>query len=224
MKSRIIIMLTYNDKTVKNALEVFEQCKDLPVDYWGFKDVGLPQDQMKNLVTVMKNEGKTTFLEVVTYSEEECMAGARISVECGFDYLMGTLFYDSVWNYLKDKPVKYFPFVGRVHGSPSILEGTIEGMIEEGRKFASMGVHGVDLLVYRYGNNAEELASRVVESINIPVVMAGSIDSDEKIRKVNEINPWAFTIGSALFSGKFKKDGTFRKNLENVIDIMNSIK
>ena len=40
MESKIIIMLTHNDQTVKNALEVFDSCKDLPVDFWGFKDVG----------------------------------------------------------------------------------------------------------------------------------------------------------------------------------------
>jgi len=32
MKQKMIIMLTYNDKTVSNALEVFDQCKELPVE------------------------------------------------------------------------------------------------------------------------------------------------------------------------------------------------
>ena len=33
MNSQIIIMLTHNDRTVPNALEVFESCKDLPVKF-----------------------------------------------------------------------------------------------------------------------------------------------------------------------------------------------
>ena len=43
-------MLTHHDVTVKNAHEVFEQCKDIEeVKYWGFKNVGLPKDEMKAL-------------------------------------------------------------------------------------------------------------------------------------------------------------------------------
>jgi hypothetical protein len=223
MKSKIIIMITNNDKTVKNALEVFEQAKDLPVDFWGFKDVGLPLDEMKKLVSAMKKAGKKTFLEVVTYSEEECISGAKIAVDCGFDYLMGTLYFDSVWNYLKEKSIRFLPFVGEVSGSPSILEGSIENMIKEGKNFEYMGIHGIDLLAYRYVNNPEELAAKLVNSLNLSVVMAGSVDSIDRINKVNEINPWAFTMGSALFNKKFKADGSFRENLQEVIKIMDSI-
>jgi len=41
----LIVMLTYNDQTIPDALQVFGNCKDLPVKFWGFKDVGLPVDQ-----------------------------------------------------------------------------------------------------------------------------------------------------------------------------------
>ena len=47
MRPDIIIMLTHHDVTVPDAAEVFEQCKDLEqVKLWGFKNVGLPKDQM----------------------------------------------------------------------------------------------------------------------------------------------------------------------------------
>lgn len=50
MRPEIIIMLTHHDVTVKNAAEVFEQCKDIEeVKFWGFKNVGLPKDEMKAL-------------------------------------------------------------------------------------------------------------------------------------------------------------------------------
>jgi len=47
MKPKIIVMLTYHDETVPNALEIFDQCKDLPVKYWGFKNVGLPVEKIR---------------------------------------------------------------------------------------------------------------------------------------------------------------------------------
>ena len=62
MKPEIIIMLTNNDITVKNAEEVFESCKDLPAKKWGFKDVGLPKDEMIKLAAKMMERRHTSKL------------------------------------------------------------------------------------------------------------------------------------------------------------------
>ena len=45
----LIVMLTHNDCTVKNAYQIFEQCKNTRAKYWGFKEEGLPKAQMKEL-------------------------------------------------------------------------------------------------------------------------------------------------------------------------------
>jgi len=224
MKAKLIVMLTNNDVTVENAKEVFESCSDInEVQLWGFKNVGLPKNKMCDLVETMKKAGKTTFLEVVTYKEEECLEAAMLAVECGFDYLCGTLFYDSVWQYLKDKPIKYQPFIGEVYGSPSVLEGSIYGIVAEAKKLEEKGVSGFDLLAYRYTGNAEILAENCVENMDSDVVMAGSIDTKERIEKVNEINPWGYTMGSALFKKMFVADGSFRDNLQEVVNVMKNI-
>lgn len=222
MKPQIIIMLTHNDKTVKNALEVFESCKDLAVQFWGFKDVGLPKEQMKTLIEAMKAAGKTTFLEVVSYSEEECMAGAKLAVELGFDYLMGTVYHQSVFEYLATQKIKFLPFCGTVYGSPSVLEGTFDEIVKDAENLLNKGVHGIDLLAFRH-NNGEELARAYCKAIDKPVVIAGSINSLARIDFINEISPWAFTMGSALFTENFAKGESFRRNLEIVVDYMNSI-
>ena len=65
----------------------------------GFKDVGLQPGHMQKVVTAMKDAGKTTFLEVVSLSEEEGLRGARLAVELGFDILMGTVFFPSIAKY-----------------------------------------------------------------------------------------------------------------------------
>ncbi|WHH60485.1 hypothetical protein [Petroclostridium sp. X23] len=221
MKPEMIIMLTYNDQTVKNAMEVFNECKDLPVKCWGFKDVGLPIPQMKELVAEMKKNNKTTFMEVVSYTEEECLAGAKLAIECGFDYLMGTIFYDSVFKLFENSSTKYLPFCGKVSGSPSILEGTIDEIIDEAKKMTDKGVGGFDILAYRYvQGNPEELAQRFVEETEVPVCVAGSISSFDRLDKVKEIAPWSFTIGSAFFDKKFVPNGSFREQIEKVIEYM----
>ncbi|MCD8224787.1 MAG: hypothetical protein LUC99_08095 [Clostridiales bacterium] len=222
MKSQIIIMLTHNDKTVKNAYEVFESCKDLPVQFWGFKDVGVPKEEMKRIVDAMKAAGKTTFLEVVSYSEEECMRGAKLAVELGYDYLMGTVYHQSVFEYLGNQNIKFLPFCGQVSGSPSILEGTFEEIIDDAKGLLARGVDGIDLLAFRHKDGAG-LAEAYCAAIDKPVVIAGSINSPERLEFINRINPWAFTMGSALFTENFAPGKSFRENLEAVIHCMDSI-
>ena len=73
-------MLTWHDYTVMDAAQVFEQCKDSSAKYWGFKEHPLPLQQMKKLYNHMHECGKTTFLEVVAYSEAEGLEGAKITV------------------------------------------------------------------------------------------------------------------------------------------------
>ncbi|GKH30799.1 4-hydroxythreonine-4-phosphate dehydrogenase [Faecalicatena contorta] len=224
MLDKIIIMLTHNDKTVPNAIELFEENSDLPIQYWGFKDVGMERDKMKLLCTKMRDAGKTSFLEVVSYTEEECMRGAEIAVDCGFDYLLGTLYYDSVAHYIKEHNLKYCPFAGKVSGSPSILEGTLEEMLAQEADFADKGVFGTDILGYRYiDGDPNVLSAEYIKYAKRPVVLAGSIGSVERIMLVKEMNPWTFTMGSALFTENFVNGGSFRENLMFIVDLLKTL-
>ncbi len=217
-KPELIVMLTYHDLTVTNALELFERLKDTAVTHWGFKDVGLPPEQMKLVVAAMKAAGKTTYLEVVSLSEAEGLSGAELAVELGFDVLMGTVFFPSIHDYLKDKPVRYYPFPGRVHGHPSLLDGTIEEIVAHARWLEGQGAHGMDLLTYRYTGDAPRLLREVVKAASVPIVSAGSIASYERIGEVWQAGAWGFTIGSAFFESKFVPAGGFEDNLRAVVD------
>lgn len=224
MLEKLIVMLTHNDVTVENAEEVFRENQDIPVDNWGFKDVGLEPEKMKELCTAMKAAGKTTYLEVVTYSEEECMRGARLAVECGFDCLLGTIFYDSVMEYVKTTNLKYYPFVGKVSQSPSILQGSCDFMLEQAKAYVEKGAYGVDLLGYRFvEGDANILSAAFIKASNIPTVLAGSISTEERMKLVKQMNPAYFTMGSALFEKKFVGSGTFRDNLEAVVKILRNM-
>ena len=218
LKPELIVMLTHQDRTVSNALELFERTRDYPITHWGFKDVGLPAEEMKNVVKAMKDAGKTTFLEVVSLSEEEGLRGAQLAVELGFDILMGTVFFPSISEYLKDKPVRYYPFPGHVHSHPSILDGTIDEIVAHARQLEAHGVHGLDLLTYRYNGEASRLLQLVVEATNIPIVSAGSIATFDRITEVWDSGAWGFTIGSAFFERQFVPDGSFEENVLAVCD------
>lgn len=220
MEPRLIVMLTHHDRTVQDAMARFEECSDLAVQYWGFKDVGLPVDEMKQLVKAIKGAGKTAVLEVVTYGEEDCLRAARLAVECEFDYLAGTIFYPSVLKVARAGRLKYMPFCGKVSGNPSVLEGAIGEIIGEARKLMDLGVDGFDLLAYRHVGDGERLAQEFVREIKAPVIIAGSIDSIARLNRMKEIDPWGFTIGGAFFDKKFVPNGTFRQQIERVANYL----
>ncbi len=200
-KPNLIVMLTHNDVTVKDAYDIFESCKDIDsVQHWGFKNVGLPKDEMKRIVQAMKKAGKTTYLEVVTYDEASCLEAAKTCIDCEFDTLMGTVYYESVHKYLNEHNMTYSPFVGKVSGSPSILEGTNEEIIQNAKDLIAKGITAFDILAYRHVTDGEKLARDFCAAIDAQVAVAGSISDYERIDTMFDIGPWGFTMGSALFT------------------------
>ena len=67
------------------------------------------------------------------------------------------------------------------------------------------------------------LAKAVVAATDLPVIIAGSIASRERLEIVNAINSFAFTMGSALFEGRFLPGADFRANLQAVLATMADI-
>ncbi len=196
-------MLTHNDLTVENAYQIFEECRDTKATYWGFKEQPLPLEEMKRIYSKMKACGKRTVLEVVEYTEAEGLEGAQMAAACGCDILMGTCYYESIARFCKQHNIAYMPFVGQITGRPSILEGTIDDMVSEAKSLKEHGVYGIDLLGYRYNADAQQLISDIVSKAGLPVCVAGSIDSYDRLRFIKQVQPWAFTIGSAFFEHQF---------------------
>ncbi|MFH1006012.1 MAG: hypothetical protein V1800_00740 [Candidatus Latescibacterota bacterium] len=220
MKTNLIVMLTYNDVTVENALDLFEASKDVPAKFWGFKDVGLDVQQMKQLVGRMKAAGKTTFLEVVHYGEKEGLQAAQLALECGVDYLTGTIFHDSILELVKDRDIQYFPFFGNIYGHPVVLGGQIDEIVRHGKELEDKGVDGLDLVAYRYEDSekVEELVRRCAEEIGVPLILAGSVDSWSRVEEVKGYGVWAFTIGSAFFDKQFLPESSFEEQIRGVHD------
>lgn len=214
----LIVMLTHNDLTVTDAYEIFDQCKKSKAKFWGFKEEPLPLEQMQKLFAYMKDCGKTTFLEVVSYSENECLEGARKAVACNCDFLMGTTFFDSVKDFCRENHLNYLPFVGKITGRPSVLEGSLEEMINEANAYIAKGVYGIDLLGYRYTGDAALLNRDFVKNMKVPVCIAGSVNSYERLQEIKAVSPWTFTIGGAFFENKF--GGTFEEQIDKVCNFM----
>jgi len=218
MKPKLILMFTQNDVTVPNALEVFEQIKDLPVDFFGFKEIGLEPDKMKKLNDKIHDAGVESFLEVVEYDEDKIAEPAKMAVDMGFDFLMGTIYYPSIWDII-GKNIKYFPFCGKIYDRPSVLDGTIDEIVADAKRIEEAGADGFDLLAYRYKypDKVNELVLAVKDAVNVPVVSAGSINSFDRLQETVDQGLWGFTIGGAFFEKKFVPGSSYRANVIAVL-------
>ena len=113
---------------------------------------------------------------------------------------------DDALSLLRGSEVQYFPFAGRTVGHPTVLEGTMDEIVNDARRIAAMpGVHGLDLLAYRFAGEGDpaELTRRVVEAVDVPVIAAGSIDREPRVKAMIDADAWGFTVGSALFQHAF---------------------
>jgi len=219
MKPKLILMFTHKDVTVENAIERFEEVKDLEVDYYGFKEIGLEPDNMEKLCESIHSIGKEAFLEVVEYEEDKIAGPAKMAVDMGFDYLMGTIYYPSIWDII-GKKIKYFPFCGKIYGRPSVLDGTINEIVEEAKKTEKEGADGFDILAYRYKyqDKVNDLIKALKNAVSVPIVSAGSINSFKRLDETISQGVWGFTIGGGFFEKKFAPGGSYRDNVAAVVE------
>src|SRR5215210_2250824 len=188
-----IFMLTHEDVTVENAFEVHSEIRDVGLRYVGFKDIGLPFDRLKALAEVIHECGQEVMLEVVSEDKRDELRSAQASLDLGVDYLLGGTHAEEVAEILAGSGIRYCPFPGRVVGHPSQLRGGIEEITESARRLAAMeGVSGLDLLAYRY-------------------------DGDERIRSLADAGVWGFTVGSAIFEGRFARGASLREQVQAVL-------
>jgi hypothetical protein len=196
-----IFMLTRNDRTVADAMTVYRQIADTDLQFVGFKDVGVTTETLGALTEAMHADGRTVFLEVVSTSQDDELRSIKAAIGAGVDYVLGGTHVDAALELLAGNDVKYCPFPGTVVGHPSELRGSVAEIADDARRMTSRdGVDGVDLLAYRHQDaDHEKLVRAVVEESSGPVIVAGSIDREDRIRAMARSGAWAFTIGAAIF-------------------------
>jgi NAD(P)H-dependent flavin oxidoreductase YrpB (nitropropane dioxygenase family) len=219
MPLELIFMLTHHDRTVPNAAEVLDIVLDAGVGHVGFKDVGLPYAELRKLNERIKAAGATSYMEVVSLDHQSEVASARAARDMGVDALLGGTRPSAVLPVIAGTSIRYFPFAGQITGHPSRLEGSADDIVESARRHAAMeGVDGLDLLAYRASLAVPELMRRVCLAVGKPIIVAGSIDSPQRIREVADAGAWAFTVGTAAFEGRFEaRQSGLRGQVEAIV-------
>jgi hypothetical protein len=196
-----IFMLTRDDVTLSDAREVYASVAGSGLRHVGCKDVGLPREELQAFMDEIRANGHTSWLEVVSETEEATLESARVAAEIRPDHLIGGTLIEPVQEILAGTGVRFWPYVGRIVGHPCLLRGTIDEIVADTERAASLGVDGINLLAYRYDGDVDALVRAVVGATDLPVICAGSVDSVARIQALDAAGAWAFTIGTAALDG-----------------------
>jgi CheY-like chemotaxis protein len=202
--SEFIFMLTQADETIPDAVDYVKRLAGSGVRHVGFKDIGLPEEGLHEVVAAIRANGQIPYLEVVDVGGEAELKSAEAALRLGVDYLVGGTRIEEIAALTKDAPLRFFPYVGDVVGHPAKLEGETDRIVAEAVEAAKHpAVDGINLLAYRWtGGDGAELAAAVAGAVEVPVIAAGSVDSPARIAALNEAGVWGFTIGSAILAGQ----------------------
>ena len=200
-----VFMLTRGDITIADARERLPQVLAAGVRHVGFKDIGLPPAEMAALAGEIRASGAVLYLEMVSLDAAAEADGARAAVELGVDVLMGGVRPEVVEPIIAGASIRYYPFPGEIQGHPSRLVGDVASIAASASALTSRGgVHGLDLLAYRFDGDVPALMRAVCASAGgKPVIVAGSIDCEARIAAVAQAGAAGFTIGTAALDAVF---------------------
>jgi len=199
-------MLTRNDATVENCLDLVGVALDLGLRHIGFKDVGVEPEILHRLAGVIREGGATSYMEIVSTSRERELASVGAALALGVDRLLGGVHVEEALFLVRGSRAQYLPFAGRPFGHPTQLAGDAALVEAHCRAYRAMGCAGVDLLAYR-ATEAEPLelvgaARRGLGSAGL-LIAAGSIGTRERVRALRAAGADAFTIGTAAIEGSY---------------------
>ena len=215
-----IFMLTRDDQTVDDCLELVEEIEPLGLRHIGFKDVGVDFDRLTALDAAIKATGAVSYMEVVS------------------DLARGRAALDRRRPRDRRRPAARrhggrarrsrrsagapptIPFPGRPEGHPTRLGGSPSEVEAQAARFVAQGCAGCDLLAYR-ATEADpiELVRAARRGLGTAtLIVAGSVAGKDRIRALAEAGADAFTIGTAVFNGGYNpRKGSIRSQLRDIL-------
>ncbi|MBD3227321.1 MAG: hypothetical protein GF329_03960 [Candidatus Lokiarchaeota archaeon] len=221
--TEFIFMLTENDVTRKDALEIYENIRDTNLKHIGFKDIGLSMNELRKLTKKMNEDKKTTYLEIISTSKKETIKSTKIGIDLEVDYLIGGLYsnIEPVLDLLSGTTIKFFPYIGEIYDHPCKLRGSIRDFKNQYDNLKESKVDGINLLAYRHEKDSELLIETMNKVSEIPIIIAGDINSKERIIFLKNLGIWAFTVGTAIFNKQFVHNGSYKDNINYVLNLIN---
>lgn len=216
-----IFMLTRDDRTVEDCLELVDLVGSLRLKHIGFKDVGVAPDVLKRLTDAINASGAISYMEVVSTTPEACLKSAETARSLGVQRLLGGTQIDEILAILEGTGITYHPFPGRPVGHPTKLGGSPADVEADCLSFAAKGCAGCDILAYR-ATDADPIelvrAARRGLGSGKQLIVAGAVMSFSQIKAIKDAGADAFTIGTAVFDGSYSpRKGSTLSQLREVL-------
>lgn len=216
-----IFMLTRNDRTIDDCLNVMEAIEPVGLRHVGFKDVGVEPAVLRALTKAIHEAGAISYMEVVSTTPEACLNSAKIARDLGVKRLLGGTDVERIMSVIAGSGIEYFPFPGKPNGHPTKLGGSPADVTDHCRSFVEKGCAGCDILAYR-ATEADPIdlvrASRSGLGPEKYLIVAGAVTSAERIKAIHDAGADAFTIGTAVFDGSYSPTkGSLNSQLKDVL-------
>ena len=204
-----IFMLTQGDRTVPDCMDVVEDVIAAGVRHIGFKDIGVEERVLAGLAARIRRAGATSYMEVVSITPDSIATSIGTAARIGVDRVLGGQDVDFALDALAATGAGYFPFPGRPEGHPTSLHGDAGQVEADCARFRAAGCPGADLLAYRAVEaNPLDLIRAARRGLGDGyLIIAGSVDSPERIADIRDAGADAFTIGTAVFDNSFARGG-----------------
>ncbi len=180
----------------------------------------MPFATMQEVAATIRRRGGVCYLEVVSTTHEAMLRSLEAARALGVDRILGGTDLDAAQRILGDLS-RYFPFPGNPVGHPTRLGGSAALVADHCRRARALGCGGVDLLAFR-ATEADPLDLVRAARDALParqLIVAGSVNSKERIDALAAAGVDAFTIGSAVFEGTFSPaKGSFRSQIQDILE------
>lgn len=204
------LFFTRNDQTVVNCLELFSLFEESGIRHFGFKDVGVERETLQALANAIREAGGTSYMEVVSESPAACIRSAEIAAELGVRRLLGGTQVDEIQAVLAGSETLYFPAAGRPVGHPVQLEGSVQKIVDDCKRFMDKGCAGVDLLAFRSSQAGLLELIAAAREVICPggLIVSGSVGTPERVRAIRQAGADLFTVGNAVLDCTYLSDGS----------------
>ncbi len=220
-----ILMLTERDVTIPDAIEVYETVTGTGLHYVAFKDVGADRGMLEDLTAAVNEDGLLTLLEIADVTEAGQDAGVDLALQLGVDIIVGTWRPESAAVIESVKQSAYFPFLGSLSGSPLQLQGSPADLAAQMSELAAnAGVAGAVLMPYRQKEHSpDELMPSVIRAADLPILIAGGVESSEQIMAIDRAGAWGFTMGAGALKLRHEDAGSVRRKVLETLSLCQSL-
>ena len=201
-----VFMLTRNDATVENALDLVEIARPLELKHIGFKDVGADASMLQSLTSAIREAGASPWMEIVATTREYELRGVSLAatsaLKCSWAAFTSRRRSGS-------SPARRPAICRSPARRPAIRPGSAARRLRSrrnagpSRRKAARASTFSPIARPKPSRSISSPPAGAASTNGARVVVAGTVNSAERVAAVRAAGADAFTIGTAAIDGSY---------------------